>query len=201
MDITVKFQYNSVVILSFFFTSLIVLVLNQVTKGETNKQLFSCYRSSIWNPLTYLRLFSHILGHANWNHLKNNFLIILLVGPSLEEKYGVANLIAMILITAGITGILHNIFKKTVLLGSSGIAFMLVLLSSFVNINSGRVPLTLILICLFYVIDEIRDSMAKKDQVSHLGHLIGAVCGIAFGFYFLHHKSFIDLITIIKSYI
>ena len=105
------------------------------------------------------------------------------------------------MITAITTGILHNIFKNTRLLGASGIAFMLVLLSSFVNIEEGNIPLTLVLICLFYVIDEIKDGLFKKDHISHLGHLTGAICGICFGFYFLNHNSLIDLYNILKSLI
>lgn len=201
MNFTLNFQYNSLVVLTFFFISLFALILNQITKGKSNKQIFSCYRSSILNPLTYIRLLTHIFGHEGWNHFKNNFLIILLIGPSLEEKYGSINLIIMIMITAIITGILHNIFKNTRLLGASGIAFMLVLLSSFVNIEEGNIPLTLVLICLFYVIDEIKDGLFKKDHISHLGHLTGAICGICFGFYFLNHNSLIDLYNILKSLI
>ena len=32
-------------------------------------------------------------------------------------------------------------------------------------------------------LDEIIDGIFKKDNVSHLGHIIGAVCGCLFGFY------------------
>lgn len=97
-------QYNSFVILTFFFLSLLVLILNNVSKNKINKLLFSSYRSSLLNPLTYLRLFTHVLGHENWSHFMNNFLYILLIGPMIEEKYGSLNLLYMILITAGITG-------------------------------------------------------------------------------------------------
>ena len=197
MNLDVKFQYNSVVVLSFFFISFVVLILDQLSKGKINKEFFSCYRSSIFNPLTYFRLFSHIFGHADWAHFRNNFLTILLVGPFLEDKYGSIELLFMILFTSFVTGIVHCIFKKTQLEGASGIAFMFVLLSSFVNIQGGTVPITLILICLFYVIDEIRDFLFKKDSVSHLGHLIGAICGIGFGFYYLHYDSFLTIFDIL----
>ena len=201
MDIqfNINLQYNSIVILSYFFLSLFAFLLNALTKGKSNDMLFSTYRDSIFNPMMYVRLFTHAIGHENWNHLKNNFLMILLIGPSLEEKYGSINLLIMLLITAGITGILHNLFKKNSLLGASGSVFMLILLSSFVNIEAGKIPITLVLICLFYIIDEVRDGLFKKDKVSHIGHLIGALCGALFGFYFMHHTSFVDLWTLIKT--
>lgn len=177
------FSYNSVVILSFFFISFAVLILNFLTKGKTNKILFSSYRSSIFNPLTYVRLVTHIFGHASWSHFMNNFLYILLIGPMIEEKYGSRNLIIMIALEALITGIINNIFTNKRILGASGIVFMLIVLSSFVNVTSGKMPITFILVCIFYVANEIITGLFKKDDISHMGHLIGAICGFIFGFY------------------
>lgn len=183
MQVINYLSYNSVIILSFFFISLFALILNYLTKGKSNILLFSSYRSSMLNPLTYLRLITHIFGHASWSHFMNNFLYILLIGPMIEEKYGSINLIIMILSTAVITGILNTLFSKKRILGASGIVFMLIILSSFVNITTGKIPVTLILICIFYVVNEIISGIFKKDDISHIGHLIGAVCGFVFGFY------------------
>ena len=183
MQVINYLSYNSVIILSFFFISLFALILNYLTKGKSNILLFSSYRSSIFNPLTYLRLITHIFGHASWSHFMNNFLYILLIGPMIEEKYGSINLIIMISLTAVITGILNTLFSKKRILGASGIVFMLIILSSFVNITTGKIPVTLILICIFYVVNEIISGIFKKDDISHIGHLIGAVCGFVFGFY------------------
>ena len=83
-------KYNSFVILTYFFLSLIVLILKNITNRKINK-LFTSGRDSILNPLTYIRMFTHILGHTNYNHFKNNFLYILLIGPMIEEKYGTIN--------------------------------------------------------------------------------------------------------------
>ena len=89
----------------------------------------------------------------------------------------------MILFTAFITALINIIFSKKDILGASGIAFMLILLSSLVNIQSGKIPLTLILIFFFYVVSEVIDGIFKKDNISHLSHLIGAVCGFIYGYY------------------
>ncbi len=183
MEILNYIQYNSILILSYFFISFIALILSMMTNKQSNDLLFSSYRSSLFNPLTYIRFFTHILGHDNWRHFSSNFMIILLIGPMTEEKYGTINLLIMILITAFITGIINSLVSKNKILGASGIAFMLIILSSFVNIETGKIPLTLILIFIFYIVNEILDGLFKKDNVSHLGHLIGAICGIIFGFY------------------
>ena len=178
-------QYNAPVVLTFFFISFFVLILNAITKGSSNRLLFSTYRSSILNPLTYIRLFTHCLGHINWNHFMNNFLYILLIGPMLEEKYGSINILIMILITAGVTGIINGLIGKYQLLGASGIVYMFIILSSLVNLQNGKIPVTLILIFIFYIANEIIAGLFKKDNVSHLGHLIGAICGCIYGFYIL----------------
>lgn len=99
-----------------------------------------------------------------------------------EEKYGSENLIIMILITALVIGILNSIFSNKKILGASGITFMLIILSSFVNVSNNKIPLTLILICIFYIINEII-GIFKKDNISHIGHLIGAICGFIFGYF------------------
>lgn len=185
MDILSKIQYNSVLILSYFFISLIALILNSLTSGKTNQVLFSSYRSSPLNPLTYIRLFTHAIGHTGWHHFSSNFLTMLLIGPMIEEKYGTINLLIMMVITAGITGIINTIISKKTILGASGNVFMLIILSSMVNLEAGKVPLTLILIFFFYIANEIIEGIFVKDNVSHMGHIIGAICGVIFGFYWM----------------
>lgn len=177
------FQYNSVVILSYFNLCLLVLFLNRITGGISNKVWFSSGRSSLFKIHTYINLFTHILGHSNFKHFKNNFVLILLIGPIIEEKYGSINLLLMILITALAIGLINSIFSSNRILGSSGILFMLITLSSFTNLEAGKIPITLILIFFFYGIDEILEGITKKDNISHLSHLVGAFIGFIFGFF------------------
>ena len=98
MDFNIK--YNSLLILTYFFISLFVLILGKITKGKTDELFFTCRRSSLANPLTYIRLFTHSLGHSGWNHFMNNFLYILLIGPMMEEKFGTIPLLKMMIITS-----------------------------------------------------------------------------------------------------
>lgn len=192
-EILSYFQYNSVVILTYLAICVIALILNTLTRGKSNKLLFSSYRSSLLNPMTYVRMFTHIFGHTDFKHLTNNFYVILLIGPMIEEKYGVQNLIIMMAITAGITGILNWLKGNARLQGASGIAFMMMVLSSFVNIENGKIPITLVLVFIFYIVNEIRDGIFNKnDGISHFGHLIGAVCGGVFGFMYYYGYFFIQ---------
>lgn len=187
------FQYNAYVTLSMFFISLITLGLNYITKGKANKYLFSTEKASLLNPLTYIRFFTHVLGHRDWQHFSNNYLKILLLGPLIEEKYGWLNFLLMILITALVTGIVNYFKKNTRLLGASNISFMLIVLSAFVNVTENKIPLTLVLIILFYIIDEIKN-IRKKDNIAHYGHITGAICGAVFGF-LLINQDFVNWLT------
>lgn len=183
-DVIYRFQYNSVVILTFFFLCLAILIIDKIFKGKFINCFFTTYRGdSLLNPLTYFKLISHSLGHADWDHLYNNFVKILLIGPMIEEKYGSMNLLIMLVLTSLVIGIINRIFSKRGLYGASGIAYMLIVLSSFVNIQGGKIPVTLALIILFFVVDEIIQLLKRKksDNISHLGHLTGSLCGLVFG--------------------
>ena len=184
------FQYNSYVTLTMFFLSLIVLIIDKCTKGSASKHLFSTERTSLLNPLTYIRFFTYILGHSDWQHLSSNYLKILLLGPLIEEKYGSINFLIMILITAFIAALFNFIKGKNNMKGASGIAFMLIVLSAFVNVSERKIPITLVLIILFYIIDEIKD-FRKKDNIAHSAHILGGVCGAAFGFICIN-QSLVD---------
>lgn len=175
-------QYNAPVILTYTVICGVALLLNILTHGWTNDNIFSVYRTRLTDPMQYVRLFSYIFGHADYSHFISNFTIILLIGPMLEEKYGSGQLAKMMLFTAVITGLIQVIFfPGTALLGASGIAFMLILLSSFANYQKGGIPITLILVALIYLSGEIADGLFKKDSISQMGHIIGGVCGCIFG--------------------
>lgn len=182
-EIMTKFDYNAPVILTYFFICLIILLIDKLCKGKFSATFFTTYKNdSLLNPLTYFKLISHSLGHTDWDHLYSNFIKILLIGPLIEEKYGSINLLIAMIITSLIIGIINKLFGKGGILGASGVAYMLILLSSFVNMENGKIPITLTLIILFFVVDEvIKLFRRKKDGVSHLGHITGAICGVVFG--------------------
>lgn len=88
-----RISYNAPAILSFVLICFAVQLLNVLTKGASNRAVFSVYRSSFLDPLAYLRCVCHVFGHANWNHLMGNMMYILILGPMLEEKYGTSNMV------------------------------------------------------------------------------------------------------------
>ena len=178
-----KISINSPVVLGFSAICLIALVLSIVTKGMTNKLLFMTYHSSLTNPLTYLRFFTHIFGHSGVEHFMGNITYILLLGPLLEEKYGSKLLIHSLIITALITGIVNYVlFPHIALCGASGVVFTFILLSSFTGFKDKEIPLTFILVAIIFIGQQVYEGIMVQDNISNLSHVLGGVVGSVMGY-------------------
>jgi membrane associated rhomboid family serine protease len=177
-------RYNSPVVLTFALLCAVVLLIDQVSGGWLIRSFFTLQPDfNAGSFLSWLRLFTYVIGHQSWTHLISNFSFILLIGPVLEEKYGSLPLLAMMLVTALATAFLNLLLVRAGLLGASGIVFMLILLSSFTNIRQHEIPITLILIVALYLVREFVNAL-NPDTVSQLAHIAGGIIGGAFGFLF-----------------
>ena len=184
-----RISFNSPVILWFTILSLAALILNWITVGRSNLYIFSVYRSSLADPLTYIRMVGHVLGHADIEHLLGNLTFILVIGPLLEEKYGSLNLFAVIFTTSLVTGLVNFIlFPNVQLLGASGIVFAFILLSSITCFKDGYIPITFILVTLIYIGEQIYSGIFLDDNISQLTHVLGGGVGAVLGFAMNKHK-------------
>ncbi len=178
-----KITFNSPAILVFALACVVVQVLNVLTHGESNRVLFSTYRSSLINPLTWVRCVTHVLGHADWGHLLNNMMLLLVLGPMLEEKYGTKKVAFVMLATAVATAVVNMVFFPNVaLLGASGIVFAMVLLSSITSTDGHTIPLTFILVAVLYIGQQVYEGLFVADNISQMGHIVGGLVGTALGF-------------------
>ncbi len=185
-----RLQYNSPVILTFALVSLVSLILGMVTGNLTTKLLFSVYRAPLTDPLTYVRLFTYVLGHGGFEHYISNMLLLLVVGPPMEEKYGSHDLLIAIAATAAIAGLVQMVFfPHSALLGASGIVFMLIVLSSLAGMQGDGIPLTLILVFALYVGKEAINAVTVQDNISQLTHIIGGLCGAGLGLVLEHNRK------------
>ena len=182
--------FNSPVVLGFVFLCFVATLLGFLTGGKLTQLLFMTYRSSMKNPMTYIRFFTHVFGHDGWSHFIGNATYLLLLGPMLEEKYGAKTLIEIIALTAFVTGILHLIlFGGSALLGASGVVFAFIVLASFTGFKDGEIPLTFILVVVIFIGQQIVEGLTVRDNISNTGHIIGGAVG-AFSGYFLNRKKF-----------
>ena len=184
-----KISINAPVILGLTGISLIVLIINSLSGGRFNNAM-GIYYTSITDLTFYTRFFTHSIAHINMTHYAGNFLLILAIGPLIEEKYGSRYTLIALLICSVVTGLVHVIFQpRVMLLGASGIAFMLILIGSFVNTSRGKIPLTFILVTVLYICNEIIAGITVHDNVSRVTHVIGGICGAACGWYWARRKS------------
>lgn len=178
-----KVTFNAPVVLSIVGTSFIATLLHYITGGASGKLLFMTYRSPLLSPLTWLRAFTHIFGHADWAHLVGNMSYLLLLGPMLEEKYGSRTLAAVVAITAVVTSLVNYIFFPSVALcGASGVVFAFILMSSFTSFIEGEIPLTFILVAVFFIGQQIIEGITVRDNISNVAHIVGGIVGGILGY-------------------
>ena len=179
----IRISFNAPVVLGFSMLALAALLLDKATGGLTTDMLFSVYRAPLASPLTWLRFFGHVFGHAGWEHFMGNIMLILVIGPLLEEKYGSGAMLAVIAVTALVTGLLNFVlFPHVQLLGASGVVFALILLASFTSVKEGEIPLTFLLVAVIYIGGEIMDGIFIRDSVSNLSHIAGGAVGAVLGY-------------------
>ena len=68
------------------------------------------------------------------------------------------------------------------------VVFAFIILASFTEFKKGEIPLTFILVALFYIGNQIWDGVTLRDNISNLSHIIGGLCG-AWSGYLLNMKT------------
>ncbi|MCR5206809.1 MAG: rhomboid family intramembrane serine protease [Lachnospiraceae bacterium] len=180
-----KIVINSPVVLTFSAICVLALVLDKVTARNSTALLFSVYRSgaSMASPFTYLRFFGHVFGHLDISHLTGNLMMLLILGPMLEERYGGKILTVVIAVTALITGVASFIlFPNQALMGASGVVFAFILLASFTSFKEREIPLTFILVAILYIGQQIYQGIFVDDNVSQFTHILGGITGSVLGY-------------------
>ena len=178
------FSFNAPAVLCFALLSLGALGLSVLTGGASNRLVFSVYRSSFFHPMTYVRLFCHVLGHTSFNHYVGNMALILALGPIVEERYGSWRLLFMFALTAVVSGLFHIFFGgNSALMGASGLVYMLIFLASTSGAKGGEIPLTLVAVAALYLTQEIMGGLFSLDDISHLSHIVGGACGAVIGLF------------------
>jgi membrane associated rhomboid family serine protease len=179
-----KIKYNAPVTLTFALICTAVVAANQYLVPGLIDGLFTAEGSLTFkydDIPAYTRVFSYPFGHVGWDHLLSNLTLILLLGPILEERFGSRSLIMMMFLTSMINGLINAFFFPTELVGSSGLVFMMIVLTSFNNIKKGEIPMTFLVIISLYMAREIISAF-KYDDISQISHIIGGACGSMFGF-------------------
>jgi len=177
--ITIK---SPVILIYMLFCLLIVFI-------DDNFNTFICdnFSLSTINISNFYTLITHSFAHKNYLHFIANFSFILLIGPYIEQKYGSVNTIIMIFLSSFIIGLMHSIFITTGVLGSSGVLYMLIVLTSFKYVEEHKhIPIETILIIFFYLYKEFY-RINYNDNISHYAHFIGGITGLINYILFKNH--------------
>lgn len=178
-----RITFNAPVVLSLVTISAIATLLNYLTAGASGRLVFMTYHSALLSPMTWIRAFTHIFGHADWAHLIGNMSYLLLLGPMLEEKHSSQTLAAVIAITAFGTSLVNYIFfPQVALCGASGVVFAFILLSSFTSFKEGEVPITFILVAVFFIGQQVYEGITVQDNISNMAHIVGGIIGGILGY-------------------
>ena len=81
-----RISFNAPAVLTFVIACVLVQLISLLTGGGSNRLLFSVYRASLLDPLTYLRLFGHVFGHGGWEHLLNNMMFLLIGLDQFDQR-------------------------------------------------------------------------------------------------------------------
>lgn len=184
-----KFQYDSPVMLTFAFISLIIFVLDTFAfKGKLKDVwlitptvadgafpfAFSDFRSII-------RLFIHVFGYGDNYILLCNLIFILLLGPQMEERYGSVIIGIMIFVAALFSGVLNACFCQNPVCGAEPVVFMLILLWTMMHLSRSKISASAVAVIALF----IAMLVFRKNPNGVVGVVIvaaGGLCGSLFAF-------------------
>lgn len=179
----IRLSFNVPVTLCFIALCFIATLLGVVSGGSLSTMFFTAYRLQVLNTLSWLRCVTSTMGHAGWEHFFNNMLYIILLGPILEEKYGSKVMILSIVLSGLATTLAITILaSNTGVIGASGVVFAWILMSSFTSFREGTIPVTFVLVFVFYIGQEVLNGVVARDNISQMGHIVGGLVGSSIGF-------------------
>jgi membrane associated rhomboid family serine protease len=125
-----------------------------------------------------LSLFTWTLAHGGMTHLLSNFVVILLTGPLLEDRFGSLRMLAVLVTASVMGGLAQCILNPRVAL--IGTVFCLIMLTAMLAGRSGTIPLTVLLVAALYLGRELVGLFAN-DGISQTAHILGAALGMILG--------------------
>lgn len=199
-----KLTFDFPVTVTFVIVAVVMFLLDTFAfKGKMFSTILICHGSkqaivpfNFKSPADFTGLFFFIFGNSGWEMLFANLIAILLLGQILEERYGSVMLGLMMFISTMISGVLTACISTVPLTGAGCIIFMMAVLVSLTGLTKKRIPLSCLLVFVFFLAFEIfrntkgaegTDIMQKTCGV--LIEMIGGICGSIFGFLVLPKKK------------
>ena len=81
-------------------------------------------------------------------------------------------------------------FPHLAICGASGIVFAFILLGSFTNTQEDGIPITVLLVAVFFLGQQIYEGISSQDSISQLSHIVGGLIGATCGFCWKPKQSY-----------
>ena len=191
-NLNVKVAYDAPVTLSFVIVCAFIFLLNmflaksgkaggleKIFASPTNQAGVLPFIPSA--PISYVRLLFYIFGAAagGASVLFTNLILIMLLGPAMEERYGSTIIGIMIFVSALFSGVLNACFSSDSLIGAVPVVCMMIFLNAFMSFSKKKFPLSFAAVMVFFVLLQI---FSGAGAVQIIICIAGGLCGSLFAF-------------------
>ena len=192
--INLKVSYDAPVTLSFVIICALFFLLNNfVIKNDVLGKVLASPTTQagalpfiVKQPLSYLRLLLYIFGAGSGpvsagagSVLITNLILIMLLGPAMEERYGSVIIGIMIFVSALFAGVLNACFCADSLVGAVPVVCMMIFLNAFMSFSKKTFPLSFAAVIVLFVFLEI---FSGAGAVKIIICIAGGLCGSLFAF-------------------
>ena len=204
-NLNIKVAYDAPVTLSFVIVCALIFLLNIILaksgKSLGLEKLLASPTSQagvlpfiVKQPVSYLRLLLYIFGSQTGglvsgvadgvfsggaSVLFTNLILIMLLGPAMEERYGSVIIGIMIFVSALFSGVLNACFCEASLVGSVPVVSMMIFLNAFMSFSKKKFPLSFTAVMVFFVLLQIASG---AGAVRIIICIAGGLCGSLFAF-------------------
>ena len=197
-NLNIKVAYDAPVTLTFVIVCALIFLLNMLLAKSGKSMGLEKLLASPTNqagvlpfivkqPLSYLRLLLYIFGSGQAGGvfaggasvLFTNLILIMLLGPAMEERYGSVIIGIMIFVSALFSGVLNACFCEASLVGAVPVVSMMIFLNAFMSFSKKKFPLSFAAVMVFFVLLQIFEG---EGAIRIIICIAGGLCGSLFAF-------------------
>lgn len=188
--LNLRVSYDAPVTLTFVIISTIIFLLSfflaKAGKADGLVKIFTSPTAQtgalpfiVKQPLSYLRLLVYIFGTDQANALFTNLILIMLLGPAMEERYGSVIIGIMIFVSALFSGVLNACFCESSLVGAVPVVSMMIFLNAFMSFSKKKFPLSFAAVMIFFIVIQV---FSGAGAIRIIICIAGGLCGSLFAF-------------------
>ena len=189
-NLSSKILIDSYVSIAFVAISLIILLCDLfLSKGKIAAFLASpvlapennINQFNVTSIKSYFQMIFYVFAPSDVNVLIPSLIFIMLLGPTLEDRYGITVIGVMIFICALFSGVLNACFCKNSLTGPSCIVYMMIFLNIFFSLIKKKIPLSFVVIFVLLIVKDVLVP-SENGIVGIIVNICGGLCGSLIAF-------------------